>query len=186
MSKKHMLRLAFWACLGVSAFGQTPAKTDFGRDVLPILRQNCFGCHGPSQQMNGFRLDRKSSVFKNGLRRVVPGSSENSFLYHRLIGTEYGIQMPPSGPLRPEQINIIKAWIEQGADWPDSLANEADLPPINPKAVAMVQALHTGDLKSFIKSAETDPSCSMRAARKGPLHSCTPQSTAYPRHLSSC
>ena len=157
MSKKHMLRLAFWACLGVSAFGQTPAKIDFGRDVLPILRQNCFGCHGPSQQMNGFRIDRKSSVFKNGIRRVVPGSSENSFLYHRLIGTEYGIQMPPSRLLRPEQINIIKAWIEQGADWPDSLANEADLPPINPKAIAMVQALHTGDLKSFIKSAETDP-----------------------------
>ena len=157
MSKKHMLRLAFCACLGVSAFGQTPARIDFGRDVLPILRQNCFGCHGPSQQMNGFRLDRRSSVFKNGIRRVVPGSSENSFLYHRLIGTEYGLQMPPTGPLPPEQIATIKGWIDQGAQWPDALANEADLPPPNPKAIVMIEALRRADWASFLKSVAEDP-----------------------------
>ena len=67
---------------------------------------------------------------KFGLRRVVPGSSENSFLYHRLIGTEYGMQMPPPARSAPEQIQIIKMWIDQGADWPDSLANEVDLPPV--------------------------------------------------------
>jgi cytochrome c len=85
------------------------------------MRQNCFGCHGPSQQMNGLRLDRGSSVFKNGILRVVPVSNENSFFYHRLIGTEYGLQMPPTGPLRPEQIATLRAWIDQGAEWPDAL-----------------------------------------------------------------
>ena len=53
----------------------------------------------------------------------------------------------------PEQINTIKKWIDQGADWPDSLANEVELPPLNPKAIAMVDALHAGDLKGFMKSA---------------------------------
>src|SRR6266700_3456829 len=101
---------------------QTPAKVDFGRDVLPILRQNCIGCHGPAQQISGLRLDRKSAVF--GRRGVVPGSSENSFLFHRVSGSAYGMQMPPTGPLRPEQVNTIKTWIDQGADWPDALANE--------------------------------------------------------------
>jgi hypothetical protein len=76
--------LALWA-FSVGLSSQAPAKIDFGRDVLPIIRQNCFGWHGPSRQINGLRLDCRSSVFKNGLRRVVPGSSENSFLYHRLI-----------------------------------------------------------------------------------------------------
>ncbi|PYV13149.1 MAG: hypothetical protein DMG07_15330, partial [Acidobacteria bacterium] len=103
------------------------------------------------------RLDRKSSVIKSGFRRVVPGSSENSFLYHRLTGSEYGMQMPPSGPLGPEQITTIKAWIDQGAVWPDSLANEADLPPLDPKAVALVEVLRRGDRQSFMKTVAEDP-----------------------------
>jgi ankyrin repeat protein len=107
--------------------------------------------------MNGLRLDQKSSVFKNGVRRVVPGSSENSFLYHRLIGNEYGLQMPPTGPLRPEQISVIKTWIDQGAEWPDALSNEVDRPPLNAKAVAMVEALRTGDWQSFMKFVADDP-----------------------------
>src|ERR1700685_2614308 len=114
---------------------QTPAKVDFGRDVLPVLRQNCVPCHGPSQQNSGLRLDRQGSGIHR--RGVVPGSSDNSCLYHRISGTAFGMQMPPTGPLRREQINMIKTWIDQGADWPDSLANEAEVPPLNPKAVAM-------------------------------------------------
>ena len=134
---------------------QTPAKVNFERDVLPVFRQNCVSCHGSSQQTNGLRLDRKSSVMKH--RRVVPGSSENSFIYHRVAGTEYGMQMPPTGALSAEQIQIIKMWIDEGAEWPDSLANEVDLPPLNPKAVALVEALRKGDVRSFLKTVTTDP-----------------------------
>ena len=78
-------------------------------------------------------------------------------VYHRLIGEEYGPQMPPKGALGAEQIAIIKAWIDQGADWPDALANEIDLPPLNPKAVAMVEALRNDDLPAFMKAAQADP-----------------------------
>ena len=134
---------------------QGPAKVDFARDVLPILRQNCVPCHGPAQQSSGMRLDRKSMVISR--RGVVPGSSDNSFLFHRITGNAYGLQMPPTGPLRPEQINTIKMWIDQGADWPDALANEAELPPLDPKAVAMVEALHAGDVPGFMKSTAQDP-----------------------------
>src|SRR5215472_4360496 len=152
-------RLA-WASLCSSALvgilsAQTPTRVDFTKDVMPILRQNCVPCHGSAQQSSGMRLDRRSMVISR--RGVVPGSSDNSFLYHRISGNEYGLQMPPTGPLRSEQIQIIKTWIDQGADWPDSLANEADLPPLNPKAVALVDVLHTGDLRVFMKSVEQDP-----------------------------
>src|SRR5208337_3882244 len=137
-------------------FSQAPAKVDFARDVQPIFRQNCIGCHGPQKQTNGLRVDRKSSVLKPGARRVLPGSLENSFLYQRLVGTDFGLQMPPTGPLRPEQVKTIKAWIEQGAEWPDSLANEIDLPPLNPKAVAMVEALRTANQQAFDKMVAQD------------------------------
>ncbi len=126
------------ACLAGLAFAQPP-KVDFARDVQPIFRQNCIGCHGPALATNGLRIDRKSSVLKDGARRVVPGSSENSFLYHRLAGTEYGLQMPPTGALKPEQIAIIKTWIEQGAEWPDALSQEAERLPLDPKAIAAVE-----------------------------------------------
>jgi len=148
------LLLCSFALAGVLS-AQAPARIDFAQDVLPILRQNCVGCHGPALQTSGLRLDRKSVVISR--RGVVPGSSDNSFLYHRISGNAYGMQMPPTGPLRPEQINTIKMWIDQGADWPDSLANEVELPPLNPKAVAMVEALRSADLSGFMKSVTEDP-----------------------------
>jgi ankyrin repeat protein len=137
-------------------FSQTPAKIDFARDVQPIFRQNCIGCHGPAKQNNGLRLDRRSSVMKPGSRRVMPRSIENSFLYYRLTGNEFGLQMPPTGPLKPEQIQVIKAWVEQGAEWPDALANEIELPPLDNKAVALVTTLRT-DGQAFLKSVTADP-----------------------------
>jgi ankyrin repeat protein len=153
------LKLASPLLCSLAAVGmlsaQTSAKVDFAKDVLPILRQNCVPCHGPAQQNSGMRLDRKSVVM--GRRGVVPGSSDNSLLFHRISGNAYGMQMPPTGALRAEQIDTIKKWIDQGADWPDSFANEAELPPVNPKAVAMVDALHAGDLPGFMKSAAEEP-----------------------------
>src|ERR1700746_592761 len=152
--KRALPALSSLAFAGILS-AQPSAKVDFAKDVMPILRQNCVPCHGPAQQSSGMRLDRRSVVISR--RGVVPGSSDNSFLYHRISGNEYGLQMPPTGPLRPEQIQTIKTWIDQGADWPDSLANEADLPPLNPKAVALVDALQAGDLQEFMKSVEQDP-----------------------------
>src|SRR6266496_3079467 len=133
---------------------QTASKVDFAKDVLPILRQNCVTCHSGTQPASGMRLDRKSTVINR--RGVVTGSAQNSFLFHRLSGNDYGMQMPPTGALKPEQIDTIKRWIEQGADWPDALANEAELPSVNPKAVAMVDELHEGDLPKFMKFVAED------------------------------
>src|SRR4051812_22131627 len=56
-----------------------PAAVDFVRDVQPILRQSCFGCHGPTQQMNGFRLDRRRDAMRGGTIAVIgPGNSSGS------------------------------------------------------------------------------------------------------------
>ena len=155
-------RALLWLTLGlsVSAAGssaETPAKIDFVDDVQPLLRENCLDCHGPSKQKAGLRFDRRSSVMKAFSRRVVPGSSANSMVYHRLLGDEYGPQMPPKGGLHADQIAIVKRWIEQGADWPDSLANEEELPPVDPQALALIDALRNGDVSSVLRTARADP-----------------------------
>jgi ankyrin repeat protein len=129
---------------------------DFATDVQPILRAHCVECHGPDKQKAGMRLDRKSSAMKAFSRRIVPGSSENSMVYHRLIG-EFGQPMPPDGGVKPNQIAILKAWIDQGAEWPDALSNEVDRPAPDAMAVALVDKLRNGDTAAFLKAVTRQP-----------------------------
>lgn len=151
---------------GGVALAQAPAKVDFRRDVQPLFKANCIGCHGPAQQMNGFRLDRRSAAMKGGtLAMIGPGNSAGSRLYLRLIGNQYGMQMPPTGPLSQDQINIVKGWIDQGAQWPDDLAGETPPPPPDPKATRLMEALRTGDSPAFQKALGED---SKAVNSKGP------------------
>src|SRR5688572_31513479 len=122
------------------------ARIEFVRDVQPILRESCIGCHGPAQQMNGFRLDRRHDAMRGGTLAVIgPGISEGSRMYQRLIGNAFGIQMPPTGALPKEQIAIIKAWIDQGAPWPDEASGDIAPAPIEPAATEVIQLLRAGD-----------------------------------------
>lgn len=75
-------------------------RIDFAREVRPILQQRCYECHGPDQQKNGFRLDRRSDAMRGGTIAVIgPGNSDGSRLYQRLIGDRFGRQMPPDSAL---------------------------------------------------------------------------------------
>src|SRR5262249_28650242 len=67
-------------------------------------------------------------------------NSQASRLYLRLIGAEFGPQMPPTGVLPPEQIRVIKDWIDQGAEWPDALAGDAPPAPTTPLMRATLEA----------------------------------------------
>ena len=136
----------------------TDGKVDFGRDVMPLIRGNCIGCHGPTKQMNSFRLDRRSIAMRGGSAKVItPGNSPASRLYLRLIGNQFGNQMPPTGELSPEAVEVFRKWIDQGAEWPDELAGESDLPPTDPKAIHLVEILRTGDTAAFEKLVGEDP-----------------------------
>ena len=136
---------------GGTCFAQAPARVDFVRDVQPIFRQNCYGCHGPSQQNNNLRLDRRRDAMRGGTIAVIgPGNSEASHLYLRLIGKDtFGPTMPPTAALRPEQIVLIKAWIDQGAEWPDAASGETPPPPPDPKATRLMNMLRAGDVQGF-------------------------------------
>jgi hypothetical protein len=129
------------AGLGGAGSAQETRPIDFARDVQPIFRQSCVGCHGPAIHQNGFRLDRRSAAMRGGTIAVIgPGNSEGSRLYLRLIGHDFGTQMPPTGALKPEQVAIIKAWIDQGAVWPDEAANETPPVPMEPIAARLMEA----------------------------------------------
>jgi ankyrin repeat protein len=144
MWKRRVTGAFVFAGLFTATFtAQDAGKVDFGRDVQPILRQQCYGCHGATQQMNGFRLDRRRDAMRGSTTSpgiIRPGNAEASLLFLRTASNLGGPQMPPTGALRPEQIGIIKAWLDQGADWPDEYANEAPPVRLEPRAAKLMEA----------------------------------------------
>jgi ankyrin repeat protein len=155
---------------------QAPQKIDFARDVQPIFRQYCVGCHGPTIQMNGFRLDRRRDAMRGGTGPVIgPHNSEGSRLYLRLTGNQFGPQMPPTGALKPEQIGVIKAWLDQGAEWPDEVAGDDPVAPPDPGAVRLSDALRRGDRATFTAALSNAPASARAKGIAGvtPLMSAT-------------
>jgi mono/diheme cytochrome c family protein len=105
-----------------------PRKVDFAKEVYPIFKEACVKCHGPEKQKGKYRIDTKEGAFKDGDSGpfIVAGSSEKSPLIHMVAGLiDEGLMPPPSDKpgesekLTNEQIGILRAWIDQGATWPD-------------------------------------------------------------------
>jgi mono/diheme cytochrome c family protein len=123
---KRALAIAAAACAALaSGRAQEPARVDFVREVQPIFRQHCYGCHGPTMHQAGLRLDRRADAMRGGTIAVIgPGTSQGSRLYLRVAG-QRGARMPPTASLSDAQITTIKNWIDQGAVWPDEAAGDA-------------------------------------------------------------
>jgi hypothetical protein len=106
-----------------------PEPVDFRRDILPILSDNCFRCHGPDSRTRkaDLRLDVKESALRKAEPVIVPGKSGDSELVARITSTDAEEVMPPrkSGKtLTPHQIELLRRWIDQGASWSNHWAFE--------------------------------------------------------------
>ncbi len=113
---------------------------DFARQVRPILSDKCYFCHGPAQQMNGLRFDRRESA----IPVVRKSASENEFL-RRITSQDPSIRMPPWSPvlsLTPAEVQTLKTWVGLGAPWPE------DTPP-DPALERLFRAIARGDLASM-------------------------------------
>ena len=115
-----MIRLFFIVlCLGWVSLGQ--AAVNYNRDVLPILVNKCFACHGTDQAKRkaGLRLDTKASAYaeRDGIHAVVPGQPEASELVTRIFSTDSDEVMPPSEEvaLTGAEKATLRQWISDGA-----------------------------------------------------------------------
>jgi len=93
---------------------------DFAREVLPILSDNCFKCHGPDEgsRKADLRLDVKKDALESG--SIVPGNAAKSELIRRLKPNDATELMPPAKSnkaLTPQQIATLTKWVDQGAEW---------------------------------------------------------------------
>jgi mono/diheme cytochrome c family protein len=99
---------------------------DFAADVQPIFAASCLQCHGDEKQKGGLRLDRRDDVLKGGDAygpSIIPGDSGASPLIRIVAGLDEDMMMPQKGDsLTAEQIGVLRAWIDQGAKWPQDAA----------------------------------------------------------------
>jgi len=139
---KRLLRCIALAWAASMVPPAAPAAVDFARDIQPLFEKHCYECHGPKKQKNGFRLDRRSRAMAGVIRpNIVPGNSATSRVYRRILDGSAGTQMPLEDTLSDEQIETVRQWIDEGAHWPDELANEVDLPPPDAAALALIRQL---------------------------------------------
>lgn len=114
-------------------------KVDFKQDIQPLLEASCIKCHAHGQKKGSFQIDTRETVLKGGETGpgIVPGNSARSYLIHLVAGADPDKIMPQKGPrLTPDQIGLLRAWIDQGAIWGENVvfrrARQAPLAPRHP------------------------------------------------------
>ena len=112
-------------------------EVDFRRDILPLLSDRCFLCHGPDETRReaGLRLDQREAATaeRNGSAAVVPGDPQRSELLSRVTHADLALRMPPVDsqrqPLTAQEVKKLRDWIAQGAPWDQ---HWAFVPPTRP------------------------------------------------------
>jgi len=132
-------------------------KIDFNYDVKPILSDKCFACHGPDvkKRQAEFRLDTEEGAFK-ALKSdahhfaIVKGNPEESFLVKRIFSEDPLFHMPPAESnlvLTDQEKNILKKWIEQGAEYKK---HWAFIPPVKPEVPEPGSEWPVNDIDKFV------------------------------------
>jgi len=128
---------------------------DFGRDIRPILSDKCFQCHGVDDGTRhaDLRLDLRDAAIadRDGISAIVPHHPEMSLILARILATDESEKMPPSDSnkhLTAEQIELIRNWIQQGAEYTDHWAFE----PVRQPEVPRVDSPHPvrNEIDAFI------------------------------------
>src|SRR5882672_3585799 len=119
-------------------------KVDFDKQIKPILEFNCVRCHGPEKPKGALRLDTKDGTLKGGDTgtALVPGKPDQSPLYtSTVLPADDDKHMPPKGdPLKKEDTELLRFWIEQGATWPDGstlIARKQEVAPAGDETQAV-------------------------------------------------
>lgn len=129
-------------------------RVDYDRQVLPILSDNCYKCHGPDEgaRKAHLRLDTKEGAFsvKDGKAILVAGKTDRSELIRRISSTDPDVHMPPATShrkLTAAQIDLIRNWVDQGAKW---ATHWAFVSPSRPKVPAVSDPWCRNDIDRFV------------------------------------
>jgi ankyrin repeat protein/mono/diheme cytochrome c family protein len=163
---KHFVLVAFVAAMAIPfAAAQTklpPAASrtvDYKQDIQPLLAQKCYSCHGPEVQQAGLRLDLRQNALRGGDYGPVIkiGDSAASKLIRRVADGDGGMQMPPTGALSDDEIGLLRAWIDQGAEFRTDILSEAPRIPVDPRVTALIAAVRAGNRPEIERQIAASP-----------------------------
>ncbi|TWU02754.1 PSD1 and planctomycete cytochrome C domain-containing protein [Stieleria varia] len=166
-SISHLLLFLWIPLLGLLTGHAHAEGIDFVRDIRPILSENCSFCHGPDEATReaDLRLDTA-----DGVATVIDKTSAASELYRRLITEDPDERMPPpesNRKLTPEQIELLRRWMDDGAKWEQHWSfrpiTSPPIPRVDPNPVAPIR----NPIDAFVQSklAEHDLTPSPEAPR---------------------
>lgn len=109
------------AAFPLTAYAESSIGVSFEDEIAPILSDRCAGCHTPGIEKGGLSLATAEGLLKEGY--LIAGDAEGSHLVSVISPSEDGPpSMPHEGPpLTTEQIERIRAWVQQGAVWPEDV-----------------------------------------------------------------
>ena len=140
----HWIARKISKAVDASAQVDANVSNEFHRKVLPILRDQCFRCHGEKRK-GDLKLNSRASVRMAGeseLPAVVPGDPDASELMEQVRS---GAMPPTETGLRDEQITILERWIREGALWP--------APPVSAEQIALSPII---DEEAFLRRVYLD------------------------------
>ncbi len=140
MKPKLIALAGLGAVVALSSFswlGVFEETVDFNTQIKPILNKNCIACHGGVKKTANYSLLFKEEAYgagKSGKRGIVPGDAKHSDIIRRLTLTDPDERMPyGKDPLKADEIELLKKWVNQGANWGDHWAYQTPTLPDVPK-----------------------------------------------------
>ncbi len=112
------------------------ATVDFARDIQPLFKRSCVGCHDGEKPRGGFALVSREAVLKGGASgdpAIAPGFADDSTMIQYVTGKIEDLEMPPLDrrekypALSAAEIDLLRTWIDSGAPWAPvkTVSNEA-------------------------------------------------------------
>ncbi|MEZ6090657.1 MAG: PSD1 and planctomycete cytochrome C domain-containing protein [Pirellulaceae bacterium] len=117
-------------CLTIGIVVRAEEPVSFTRDIRPILSDHCFACHGPDEKTREAEL--RLDVADEALKSIVSGSLEESELWRRVASQDATVVMPPPDygkPLTQTQRDLLRRWMDQGAEYQQHWSFEAPVRP---------------------------------------------------------
>jgi len=183
----HLRSIAVFALLTAAA--SAAGKLDFNRDIRPILSDNCFACHGfdAKKRKADLRLDVPEGAFTaiEGVFPIKPGDPEVSSIIQRIVSTDEDEVMPPPEAhkkVTAAQVEILKRWIKEGAEYMKHWAFEAPVKAAPPPVKGMVK----NGIDAFIQArlAQEGLSPSPEASKESLIRRVTLDLTGLPPTLA--
>ncbi|MCG6156568.1 PSD1 and planctomycete cytochrome C domain-containing protein [Rubinisphaera margarita] len=184
------LSAAVFALVNSLAFCQLgtaeESRIDFNQDVIPILSDNCYACHGQDEEQRAaeLRLDNAidATADRDGSPAIVPGNPEASLVWERISTSDTDLIMPPAEShkkLTADQKEVIRRWIEEGAEYREHWAYVA------PKKTELPASEFDHPIDAFLDSSrrERDLPHNERADRRTLIRRVTLDLTGLPPTL---